>query len=270
MKERKTKTFTMDGRKYRFDHKAFKKAYLFQLGQAKFLKEVKTEADFQERLAEVVCTSTDAIKKWKYGINSPGSVEIISDIERCLKAEPGSFLSEEIVEEIVKENADMTTRMIADYERDAVRRVYQQLVKLITAFSDTEGKQFFEDLPVEIDYTFFMSETEKTYTYHEYMTIEDDTLNVFHDNMIDIPEKIYNDLYHLYMVIIGGFNDDYIYREDCYGDSWYSVYVKDYFQEHYEGQDVCNNNYVSGQCMYELTSGWYQEIRKILVDYIPA
>ena len=137
MKERKTKTFIVDGKTYKFNHNKFKEAYMFQLGQTKKgqkpnpihnkSKQVKTEQHFREEMAAEICTSPDAIKKWRYGINSPGSVEIIYGIEKYLQVEKRSLLIEDVFDEVIeikKENVHMTNRIIHDYERNAVKTIY--------------------------------------------------------------------------------------------------------------------------------------------------
>jgi len=110
---------------------------MFQLGQTKKgqkpnprhnkSKQVKTEQLFREEMAAVICTSPDAIKKWRYGINSPESVEIIYDIEKYLQVEKRSLLIEDVFDEVIeikKENVHMTNRIIHDYERNAVKTIY--------------------------------------------------------------------------------------------------------------------------------------------------
>lgn len=281
MKERKTKTFIIKGKDYRFNQEMFNEAYLFQLGQIrkeqkKLMRQPMTEQSFREDMASKICVSADTIKKWRYGINSPGSVEIIADIEKYLQVEQGSFLVEEKSKEItdkLKESKAMTTRIIPDFERNSVRTIYRQLVKLITAFINTNGKQLFTDIPYNpknANYDCIWLENEKMYSYDEYMETENRTYYVFRENMIDIPEKIYNELYEVYQTITGGYDDRYMYIDDYDGDSWYPLYLEEYCEDHYSDIDVHGNIYVESHCIYELTNGWYQEIREILKDYIPA
>lgn len=281
MKEKKTKTFIVDSKAYKFDHSKFKEAYMFQLGQSrkgqKFSsrhdkkKQAKTEQSFREEMAAEICTSPDAIKKWRYGINSPGSIEIISDIEKYLQMEKGSLLLEDVSDkeiEIKKENATMTNRIIPDYERNAVRNVYQKLVECIEAFEETEGAQCFDE-----SYGF-----PNIMSYENFLSIIFSVETAFHNNLMDIPKKIYDDLYKIYTTICYGPVDDDYHSEEVFdnydfldeGESWFSEYFKEYCNDKYEIKDVYDNFYVQMKCRHELVDGWYQEIREILKDYIPA
>lgn len=130
MKQRKTKTYIIDGKKYRFNHSDFKKLYLFKLSQDKSLEQVKSEQEFRENMASAICTSVEAIKKWRYGINSPGDTEIISDIEKYFHVKQGRLLIEE-APAFKTEDKVLSSRMITDYERNAVRTLYQGLVACI-------------------------------------------------------------------------------------------------------------------------------------------
>ena len=127
MKNSKTRLFEYDGRKVMFDRTQFCFAF-DSYRQANKIPVIQLE----ERIAETVFLSREAVHNWRNGYNGPSDIPTIQSLAAFLKVSPESLLAD-----YKEENRIMNH--FTESQLESAKRLTDGLWDYIYMFSETEG-----------------------------------------------------------------------------------------------------------------------------------
>lgn len=133
------RTFSINNKKYIFSREGFNKAIKdYRVNRSDEGKLKKLNDSFQD-IADELNISVDAIKKWRYGHNGPGDIEIIKNMALVLECDYMELLIEQNQEGYKQNNCNISIDMsIAKEETDILKSLLGDLMSLIEDYSCKE------------------------------------------------------------------------------------------------------------------------------------
>lgn len=134
-KEKKTKTYQIQGKTYEFNSDRF--AVLCN-ERSKLCHQKKTSVEFLLQLEEDLDydATSSTIKGWMYGINSPATIEMIEKLAKVFRIETMSLLTEK---ERINAMNKTVENIIDERTREVVDGLYKRFVDAIEKYRYTEG-----------------------------------------------------------------------------------------------------------------------------------
>ena len=130
------RTFQINDKKYSFSRNGFNKAIQdYRLEKSIGGKGIKLNDAFQE-IADELNISVEAIKKWRYGHNGPGDLDIIKSIASVMNCDYMDLLIEHDSEKtkICDSNISIDMSIVGE-EKDIMRSLLGDLLSLIEDYS---------------------------------------------------------------------------------------------------------------------------------------
>jgi len=130
------RTFQINDKKYSFSRNGFNKAIQdYRLEKSFGGKVIKLNDAFQD-IADELNISVEAIKKWRYGHNGPGDLDIIKSIASVMNCDYMNLLIEHDSEESKISDSNISIDMnIVGEEKDIMRSLLGDLLSLIEDYS---------------------------------------------------------------------------------------------------------------------------------------
>ncbi|MBQ9042129.1 MAG: hypothetical protein IJ111_04870 [Eggerthellaceae bacterium] len=120
-----TRAYEIGGKRYRFDHHTFNRAFKRRAKEGG-----RSLEQYAGDIGEAVHVSEKAVKAWRYGNNAPGGIEIVDVLAHAMGVEKGAFL-------IGEEGCEM--KRLTEAEHGAVMRVYAAVSDFMYMLDHTDG-----------------------------------------------------------------------------------------------------------------------------------
>ncbi len=193
MISKKTTTFSIDGKNYRFDFDAFNSAFRLYARKKGF-----TLGFLEETLAASCSCSPDAVHNWRFRSNGPGDIEMVTRLTSALGIDKPHYFLKEIIER--KEEPKMAKIKLEERQLDAAKRIYSAITKFLHEFYRSDG---FNDYWFK--YTNWGDPEEGIYQAvekmhdHLFLVLEQEYFDLHNTGIYEaFSEFLHNDLYETY------------------------------------------------------------------------
>lgn len=124
-----SKIYIIDGKKWQFNFTIFNTLF-----RKHSLSAGETLSSCEETLAQELNVTASAVHMWRNYKNAPGDIDLVKGIAAFYKVSDYISLLTPYKEDVKMVN-------LSERQLDSVKRIYDQLVKFLCEFSDTDGFQ---------------------------------------------------------------------------------------------------------------------------------